>query len=73
MPRALIVVFIAWVLTLPAVFVVAWLNVQACLASTPEDDCSIVYLVPAGWLLPWVIGVGVLAFGLAVFSRRPRA
>lgn len=72
MARVLTVLWIAWLLTLPAVLVFAWWLAEACTASTPDSDCGIVYMLPVGWTLPWVIGVGVMAFGIVVFRRGPR-
>jgi hypothetical protein len=45
--------------------------VERCIATTPTEECGIVYMLPVGWLLPWAIGVIVLVFGIAAFWRRP--
>lgn len=72
MPRLLSVVWVVWLATLPAVAAFAWVSVEACMASTPGDDCGIVYMIPAAWLVPWLIGVAVLALGTVLFRRHPR-
>jgi hypothetical protein len=72
MPRRMTAAWVAWLLTLPAVFVFAWVAVERCMATTLDDDCGVVYMLPVGWLLPWAIGVIVLGFGIVVFWRRPR-
>jgi hypothetical protein len=63
--------WIAWLSTMPALMLLMWLAMERCMATTPEDDCGVVFMLPAGWLLPWAIGLGLLA--LATFLFRPRA
>jgi hypothetical protein len=53
---SLTALWVAWLLTLTAVFVFAWVAAERCM----------------GWLLPWIIGIIVLGVGVAVFRRRPR-
>lgn len=67
MVRLLRVVGILWLLTLPALAALAWVSVDRCMASTPYDDCGIVWMIPAAWFVPWLIGIGVLAFAALAF------
>jgi hypothetical protein len=71
MPRKLTALLVAWLLTVPVGFALAWVSVERCIATTPTEECGIVYMLPVGWLLPWAIGVIVLVFGIAAFWRRP--
>jgi hypothetical protein len=66
MRRVLRWVLFLWSITLPVVLVAAWVLVERCMATTPEDDCGIVYMLPAAWLVPWLIGLAVLALGLVI-------
>lgn len=64
--------WVVWLLTLPAVFAFAWVAVESCMATTPGGDCGIVYMLPAGWLVPWAIGVVLLAMATVIFRPHPR-
>lgn len=71
MPGRLAAAWIVWLGTMPALIVFSWAAVERCMATTPDDDCGAVYMLVAGWLLPWAIGIGLLAFATILF--RPRA
>ena len=53
--------WVVWLITLPAVALLVQARVDQCLATTPGDDCTIVWLLFFGWLVPWGIGIVVLA------------
>jgi len=63
--------WIIWLLTLPVLAGLVWIGVERCLASTPGDDCGIAWMVFLGWLVPWSIGIVVLAtFSFVAFRQR---
>jgi hypothetical protein len=63
--------WLVWLGTMPALIVFSWVAVERCMATTPGNDCGVAYMLVAGWLLPWAIGIGLLAF--ATVLVRPRA
>lgn len=70
MPR---VGWIVWLLTLPGVVAWAWFGIGQCNAQPVHDDCELAWILPLGWLVPWAIGIGLLALATFVGTRRAQS
>lgn len=71
MSRHLAGAWIVWLLTLPTVAGFAALTVTDCMATTPGDDCGIVWILPLQFTVLYVIGIAVLSI-VTVLERRSR-
>jgi hypothetical protein len=63
--------WIVWLLTVPVMAGAIWFGTEQCLASTPDEECGIVWMLFFGWLVPWTFGIAVLA-AFSLLANRGR-
>lgn len=65
--------WVVWLLTLPGVATWTWFGIEQCKSQPIHDDCELAWVLPLGWLVPWVIGIVLLAVSGFVANRRTPA